>query len=554
MSAIILLICLIVGVVLRLAVFPGAYSPMETDETGYLSDGLLLVEGENSIHKYAPSGPLTWFSAGYAAVKTVATMAGNGSDIANFPGLLKPVAALESTLFHLYADLSTLRLVTVALIVLLSLAAVVAMCRFGQRMSGMAGALAAGLMAASLPTFRELGVQTRPYSVAWSLALLAIAATAAKTSRGQIWGAGILIGLAVSSHIDMVRIGPLILLLLWRNSPNGAIPWRAFAQVIGIAAVAFLLAAPWYLLHLIDNLRQIITVRVLTAEDAGSLAALRIWNNGGIAIAMLVTLAGFAVTGLERRWADLACGVWLAINIAVASHPSTHGLHHDGALLVMIVALAPLALAAFERNFRFARGQCAVIAIAIVAAASSLWSGSVFALTARGGLLSDDSVAWIEKNVPAGARVFTVGNHAKVLLPTPAAADRLWADVVAPDAWIAKYVHDTERFASGGMRPLRVMSSDRTGSDRGNRRRFHMLGAPLEPARPRYDLWLVSLGSFYDVTPAAAVEQLCKEGGVLLQYGQPMAGLPAAAAQWIRPEGNSTYIYKVEPGGCPRGK
>lgn len=545
------LICVLVGAAYRLVLFPGAYSPMETDEAGYLSDGLLLVEGETPIHKYAPSGPLTWFSAGYAAIETIRTLAAHSPDIASFPSLLRPAAALESVLFHLYADLSELRLAAVVLVVMLSLAAVAAMGDFGRRAGGVAGGLSAGLIVATLPTFLELTTQARPYSIAWSLALLSIAATAADSERKRTFGAGVLIGLAISSHLDMLRVLPLILLLLWRRSPDGSIPWREFGQTLALAALAFLTTAPWYVLHLVDSLRQILTVRLLGAENIGILSALHTWDQAGIAIPLALTLVGLALASFERRWAEAACGVWLAVNVVLASRPSVHGLHHDGALLVIIAALLPISIAALVRWLAFFRADSWALLLAAIAIASPLWRGGSFAVVAASSTRPHDAIAWIEEHVAPGTDVFMTSNEAKVLLPTTAAAERLWNDVAAPDAWLGKYISDTGRYSVGGARPLRIMAADRMTADRGNRRRFYMLGIPLVPERPRYNLWLVSLGSFFDVTPSAAFERVCGNGGVIFGEIEPARGLPAPTVKWRRPNGVSTYVYKIDAGSCP---
>lgn len=121
-----------------------------------------------------------------------------------------------------------------------------------------------------------------------------------------------------------------------------------------------------------------------------------------------------------------------------------------------------------------------------------------------------------------------------------------------PTAWSAKYTHDMEKYGLAGARPLRVMADDRLASDRGNRRRFYILGADLAPGAPRYDLWSVSYGGFFDLTPEAAYTRLCREGGVYLHAGVPLPGWPSPAMSWIRRDQNSTYIYRVSAAGCGR--
>ena len=115
-----------VGAILRLGRFPDAGSPSQFDEVSYLSNGLLLLEGETPINKYAPSGPLTWLSAAYSGVKALLKLIADKADLADFPAILRPAAALQSALFDLYTDMTGLRLTVVVLTILLTLAAVVA--------------------------------------------------------------------------------------------------------------------------------------------------------------------------------------------------------------------------------------------------------------------------------------------------------------------------------------------------------------------------------------------------------------------------------------------
>src|SRR5258708_29948606 len=103
-------VCVLIGAILRLGRFPHAGSPSQFDEISYLSNGLLLLEGETSINKYAPSGPLTWLSAAYGAVRALFMLIANNTDISGFPWILRPAAALQSALFSLYADMAGLRL------------------------------------------------------------------------------------------------------------------------------------------------------------------------------------------------------------------------------------------------------------------------------------------------------------------------------------------------------------------------------------------------------------------------------------------------------------
>ena len=540
-------LCVLLGAILRFGRFPLPGAPSQFDEVSYLSNGLLLLEGETPINKYAPSGPLTWLSAAYGGVKALFQLVANGADLADFPPLLRPAAALQGSLFDLYADLSGLRLAAVVLTILLTLAAIVAACRLGKALGGTCGEILAGLMAASLPIFVEMSTETRPYASAWAFALIALALAGAGKPGARIGVTGVFLGLAVGSHIDMIRVVPLVLLLQWRRAETGRPPWAEFGRTSGIALVAFLVVAPWYLPHVMDNLRQIVSVRVLGTADHGS----QLFQTY-IALPLAAALIGLLLAALRRNWMALGCFIWLGFNAALALRPSEHGLQHDGALLVMIVALAPLGVAVLFERLTVLRPFLLGAAFVAVIVAPSVKQGYKTAFVYGRSLAPDQSVAWIEANIPPGTPVYVDSGQFRALLPTQKAADRLWADVASPYAWKEKYRHDMARFGLDEAEPLRVMSADRMAADLGNRRRFYILGSAGQPERPRYDIRSVSYGSFFDLPPKAAIQRLCDEGGIYLHSGIALADLPAPATSWVRPDGNSTFVYRVAAGGCGR--
>lgn len=543
-------LCVLFAALLRVLAFPHGLSPTETDEPSYLRDGLLVLEGVTPAHKYAPSGPLTWFSAIYGGGAALVAWLSGGSEIAGFPRILQPIAALEAALFHLYADSSSLRIAAVTAIVLSSLASVAAAWRLGRSMAGIPGALVAALLSASVPVCIEQSTQTRPYAIGWAFALWAISIAGAGMGRSQPLRAGLLLGLAVGTHIDMLRVVPLVLLLQWRRAQDRALPWNDFKTVMVTALTVFLVVAPWYVTHLVDNIRQIISVRILPSPAEDQAPAWVVWWNNGILLPLAVAVSGLLLASRRRRWPDLLCGVWLLINAVIAARLPSHGLHHDGGLVVATIALVPLGMFALADLLPSLRRPIGATLLAVLMVGPAAWQGVSFAQVAAHARSPDDATAWLESHVPAGTRVYIEGSRIATPLPTPEAAERLWADVASPDAWVPKYIRDTKRFGLAGARALRVMSVDRLASDLGNRRPYYILGAPLQPNRPRYDLWIVSLGSFYDVSPDAAIDWLCGHGGIYIRQGEPLPRLPPPAAAWVRTRDDSTYVYRVTPGSC----
>lgn len=543
-------ICIVLAALLRAFSFPQGLSPCDVDEPGYLADGLLVAEGITPAHKYAPSGPLTWFGFVYTGVRALICWLSGQADVSSFPWMLRPVAALEATLFGVYADMSSLRVAAVSLIAVLSLISVAAACRSGQALGGIPGAIISGLLAASTPLYVDLATQARPYSIAWSFALVAFAAATLGGSRRRTLLAGVFLGLAVGSHVDMARIAPFIFLVRWRQAGSPRPPWRDFGAMIVAAVITFVLIAPWYLLHLMDNLRQILTVRILRPELSGAAMPWVTWWNAGFVTPLIITIVGLCLPPLRRNAPVFLCGLWLIFNAAIGLFPSSHGLHHDGALLVAVTGLAPISVARLSDEFAELQKPIGVGILIVVAVVPTLWKGVAFSLHEARARDPDAAIAWIERNVPSGGRVYVDGGGIASLLPTFDAAKRLWNDVAAPDAWLLKYVHDTTNFGFGDARPLRVMSDDRMAADYGGRRRYAILGAPLQLDRPRYDLWIVSDGSFFDVSTVTVVHRLCSEGGIYVHNGTAVPNLPVPVVSWIRPDGNSTYIYRVLAGTC----
>jgi hypothetical protein len=545
-------LCVLVAAILRIGRFPHGGSPAQFDEVSYLSNGLLLLEGETPINKYAPSGPLTWLSAAYGAGRALITLVANNSDIADYSWILRPAAALQSALFGLYADMTGLRLTAVILTLLLTLAGVLAACRLGKALGGVPGEILAGLLAASLPIFVEMSTETRPYASAWAFALLALAAARTAKPGARTLVPGILFGLAVGSHIDMSRLAPLVPLLQWQREKARPLPWAEFGRTMGIALVTFLVVAPWYLPHVLDNVRQILSVRILgVATVEYSSFPLR-WFEAGCIVPLVIAIAGLTLAGLRRNWPALGCAILLGLNTILALRPSEHGLQHDGALIVMIVALAPFGVSTLSELAPIPRRFSICVALIATIVGPCLWQGVKTSFIDGRSLTPDQSIDWIEANVPADTPVYVDSGQFRSLLPTSKAADRLWADVASPFVWKEKYLHDMARFGLDDGEPPRVMSTDRMDADIGNRRRFYMLGVPSQTDRPRYDLRPVSYGSFFDMPPKMAIDQLCREGGTYLHSGAAIPDLPTPAMSWVRRDGNSTFIYEIAAGGCGR--
>lgn len=551
----------LLALVLRLCLIADLTSIPESDEIGYMVDGFLLIEGLTPGYKHVPGAAITWLAALWTGFQTLGTWL--FVDQPSVPALLKPVMALERVLFETYADLDGLRRLVVTLQTLLGSLAAAALTWRGHRLAGLRGALAAGLMAACLPLFVQFAAQTRAYSFAWSFGLLAFAAVCSPRRGWRLVGGGILAGLAIATRLEMVLLLPLLAL----EAGRAAAPGRRLGdgtRLVAIVLLCFFLAAPWYVTSLIGNLRQILDVRFLVvAAAAAPLGVLRGMLAAGLGVPLGATIVLLAAGAAVRRsWPYGFSALWLALLAAMALRQSGGGMRHDGALFVLTVALAPVALSlllgapsraqpASGRPFRggplLASMAAAVFGLGAVAAGiASVWDY-------RQDAVHDQAVSWLEANVPAGTAVYLSDEGFTVPLPTEAAADALWTEAARADAWRLKFARAAQRLSFERSSPPRALSEDPVQLERALRRRWFMLGAPLAPGRPRYDLRLVGAGSAFSLQPLAVAAQLCREGGAFL-----FSGLDATAGQllgaptrlWRSPSGRRTVaLYVVPPPG-----
>ena len=204
----------LLALILRLLAASGQSVVAESDEVGYLSDGLLLLEGLPLGYKHVPSAPIAWLVAVYGAIQTSFGLLFGSFDPAT-PVLLRPLRAMERVLFAHYADMRELRLLVVVFQIALGTLAAAAIGYRGWRLAGLAGALLAGAMAAATPLLVEFTGQARSYSCAWSLALLAFAALS--MSGNPACDRGRPCGLAIATRIEMVLCLPPLLAELART-------------------------------------------------------------------------------------------------------------------------------------------------------------------------------------------------------------------------------------------------------------------------------------------------------------------------------------------------
>ncbi|MBI3453472.1 MAG: hypothetical protein HY057_11730 [Rhodospirillales bacterium] len=93
------------------------------------------------------------------------------------------------------------------------------------------------------------------------------------------------------------------------------------------------------------------------------------------------------------------------------------------------------------------------------------------------------------------------------------------------------------------LRHFRALSEEHLYQERGNRRRYFILAGDHGGKRPRFDLRLISLGSPFDYTPAAALTRAQQEGGYILWRGEAVKEYGNPMASWLAPDGSGVFIY-----------
>lgn len=539
----------LLALALRLVPALGDSTVPATDEVGYLADGLLMLEGLAPGYKHVPNALLNWLVFFYAAIQTALIWL-FATDPA-VPPLLRPLLAMERALFADYADMNGLRHAAISLQIAVGAVAAGALAWRGRIIAGLPGALLAGALAAATPIFIEFAVEARAYSLAWSFAMLAFAALTILQTPARTLIAGALMGIAIATRIEMgLALIPLLFELMQREEPGRR--RAAFFICLGSAIVVFLAVAPWYVTSLAGNLRQIISVRLLsppTAAGPGHNVVLDLLL-GGLGLPIALTILGLLLTRGRGRFWGMAIGVWIALLAMLALKPSVHGLRHDGALLLLAAVMAPVALA---RLMEVLRGESLQRIGAVVAALLALQvsaSGAYAAWDGYRNAVQGDAVAWIEENVPAGSPVYWVEGFFRMPLPTPESADRLWALTANPDAWRLKYRHAAQRLSLGDNLP-RAMSEDPMQIERAVRRRWFILAAPVDTKRPRYDLRTAGSGTPFAISFEDMPGILCKQGGTFVYVGtaSPRIAFPPTKI-WAPANGSplsTIALYSVAP-------
>lgn len=543
------LLLLSLALLLRLAMFPHLDETRNIDETGYLKGSLAMLEGLPAGYKAAPAGPNLWMGWLYAGGVTALDFLHPGPEERRVPIQVRPFVALEHALFDQYRDLSRMHILWIVTQVLLALWTTIAAYRMGRMRGGIAGGLMLGGSVAVLPLFVDFTLMSRPYMTAWCFGLLSLASAATGRAKSRVAAAGIFLGLAVASRLEMLLFAPVVLWEFWhRREPRRLL--GTCLTMLGFSLVTTLLAAPWLLTHLIGNLRTVATVRLGPNPHgpttlAGNLLEFA-WRQGLIGAMLAFAVVLMALLFPRTNWADAGgsphrghrlhiavLGTYVILLLASLGH-GTIFIHQQGPVVLALVTFAAFA-AALANRVSPAGAVCAVVLLLLV----PLWGTIRLTEQYRKAYCPDSSVAWVETHVAAGTIVY-FQDSMRQLLPTPASAQAQWDQFTNDSAWRRKFAAGLERFHLRADQIPPALSEENMVQERGNMRGMFILGGRTDLPEPRFDLHRYNGSPLFD--PPDVVSAFAQTGGVLIWRGEPLPDARSVAA-WTAPDGTGIFIY-----------
>lgn len=545
-----LALVLVCGLGIRLCNLPGRFQLRDSDEIGYLSAGLLLWEGLAPATKMTPSGSLTWMEWAYAGGASLRCLVADGRD-SSVPRAIRPFMAVDHALFDTYRDLSRLRKIALAAILLGSLAGMWAAFQLGYLRAGLPGGLVAGGLMAMLPAFVSVSGMVKPYMLAWSYAVLACYFAASKQGLAQVAWAAVFTGLTVADRIDMLQFVPVVMWILWQNRDPSRFAMRLLG-FLGMAASVALLVSPWLLTGLVGNLRLIVQYRfvvpavgVTWPDTLMEFVCLQ-----GLGPVWLALVGGLVLAPRPIRSAYwIGAGIVLLLTAGMVK-ATGFGLRHQGSLLVAMVVLTPYALSRLQQSRPgVATGlACLLLMLPSFNAVSSVRAE-------RRAYVPDEATGWVEKNIPVGTVVYLSPTFHDPL-PTRASADALWDQVSDRAACRAKVRRGLQVLDVPEEFVPRALSEEILCQERGVKRRWFVLGGRWDPNAPRYDIRILGGGSAFELRYPEALEQFRETGGVFIHRGagpierdQLSAGFDRPRVSWIDESGVGTYVYAAPSRG-----
>jgi hypothetical protein len=245
-------------------------------------------------------------------------------------------------------------------------------------------------------------------------------------------------GLAVASRIEMLLTVPLILWLMWVMADDEDVV-RSGARMVAVAILTFFVSAPWFISHLVGNVRKMITVVAVGQELLKPRPIAEFLLDEGLVIAAIAMILGVMYRCRTDRWkAWVALGYLLFLGVGFFGITTSAALRHAGHVFVIAIVLSAYALGAIQHALAKRPAILLSATVALVSIALPLSLSVSMARDSRSSWVKHDTVGWIESNVPSGSRVFLTRSLVRVPLPNEASANRLWGEVATETAWTEK--------------------------------------------------------------------------------------------------------------------
>lgn len=552
MSRRVICVILLMALVLRALSFPARYEPRHSDEPGYLQSSLAVFEGIIPGFKSTPAGVQIWLGWGYVAVQSGLHFLNAPAEDRAAPMMIRPVLAMDRAVFETYRDLSSMRWFELICFNVVSILAVWAACRLGLRKTGIAGCVLVGGLAATLPLFVDDPNIARPYSLSWSLMILALNRANRLGETGKWAGTAILAGLAISCRVEMAALLPFVVAEYLRTPERR---WRAILSCVGLSALVALAVAPWWVTALFGNLRSIIAVRVVGSTSISSLAPAMVealwWN--GLLVPFLLSIVALCRTLLlgPGLWMRLL-GLYGILVILSMFKPTGYGFHQQGPAILIALIFAANGIAWILNRRTSARLAAAICSIGLLI--PMFHTGRKILFYARNDSQSF-AAQWIEENVPPGTRVYWGHGGFRTILPTPESAEVIWQELNGADAWRKKAqwgLGRLQRYGAGAenataVDPPRLFSDDTLAKDRGHFRQWFVLGGHPD-IQPRYDVRVLNGSESFGYLYESLEPELRKTGGyVVCRDAIRPAYLGEPVIKWTDSNGDGVYIHRVDP-------
>jgi hypothetical protein len=261
----------------------------------------------------------------------------------------------------------------------------------------------------------------------------------------------------------------------------------------------------------------------------------------GMVLVILLGLVGVFLQPKGSRFRRGVLGIYSLLLLASLLSGYSYGIHQHGAVFIawfilIVAVIEPLRL----------RWPRSILIAGILAVLLPLAQAVMNIRATRAANDYEESVGWIEQHVPAGTTVYALDGGMRALLPTSESAGSLWSEVNDDQAWRKKMESGVTRFKLTTDELPRALGEENLTQERGNRRKWFILGGRNDLLIPRYDIRIVMSSPVFGIQIKDLSEALKARGGILVwrdEYDLPAPALGPPLMQWLNTKGKGVSIY-----------